>query len=46
MAENSTKVPDVDLLPVWQRIAWMAAIWTLSVGSMALVAVAVRSLLD
>lgn len=37
MAEELQKLPDVDLLPVRQRIAWMAAIWLLSVGAMALV---------
>jgi hypothetical protein len=31
------------LLPVWQRLAWMAAIWTLSVGAMALVSLAIKA---
>ena len=45
MAEEFKGLPDPDLLPVRQRIAWMAAIWTLSVGSMVLVTLAVRSLI-
>ncbi len=31
------------LLPIWQRIAWMAAIWSLSVGAMVLVSLAIRA---
>ena len=30
-------------LPVWQRLAWMAAIWSLSVGAMVLVSLAIRA---
>ena len=44
MAEDLKKMPEVDLLPVRQRIAWMAAIWLLSVGAMALVSLAIRAL--
>lgn len=36
MAEELHKAPRADLLPVRQRLAWMAAIWVLSVGAMAL----------
>lgn len=42
MAKDLHKLPEVDLLPVRQRIAWMAAIWLLSVGAMALVSWLVR----
>ena len=45
MAKDLDKSPEMDLLPVRQRIAWMAAIWTLSVGAMVLVTVAVRHLI-
>lgn len=43
MAEDLKNMPEVDLLPVWQRIAWMAAIWLFSVGAMALLSLAVRA---
>lgn len=45
MAEDLHNLPKVDLLPVRQRIAWMAAIWSLSVGAMVLVTLAIRSLI-
>ena len=45
MAEDLQKMPEMDLLPVWQRVAWIAAIWVLSVGAMALVTVAIRHLI-
>ena len=32
MAEELHRASEADLLPVWQRIAWMAAIWFLSVA--------------
>ena len=32
-----------ELLPIWQRIAWMAAIWTLSVGIMVLISLTIRA---
>ena len=32
-----------ELLPIWQRIAWMAAIWTLSVGAMVLISLTIRA---
>lgn len=35
-----------DLLPIWQRLAWMAAIWALSVGTLALVSLAIRAWLS
>ena len=44
MAEDLHKSSEMDLLPVRQRIAWMAAIWSLSVGAMVLVTFAIRSL--
>lgn len=37
MAEEMHRASDVDLLPVKQRIAWMAVIWFMSVGALALV---------
>lgn len=45
MAEDFHKLPEVNLLPVRQRIAWIAAIWLLSVGMMALVSWLIRQLL-
>lgn len=45
MAKDSHKATEVELLPVRQRIAWIAAIWLLSVGAMALVSLAVRAIL-
>ena len=44
MAEDLHNAPEVNLLPVRQRIAWMAAIWALSVGAMVLATLALRSL--
>ena len=44
MAEDLHKQREVDLLPVRQRIAWIAAIWLLSVGSMALVSWLIRQM--
>lgn len=44
MAEDLPKFPDPELLPVRQRLAWMLAIWMLSVGMMVLVTLAIRSL--
>ncbi len=37
MAEEMHRASDVDLLPVWQRIAWMAAIWFASVALLGVV---------
>lgn len=37
MAEELRRVSDADLLPVWQRIAWMAAIWFASVALLGLI---------
>ena len=45
MAEDRYNTPDTDLLPPRQRVAWMVAIWALSVGTMVLATIAVRSLL-
>jgi hypothetical protein len=45
MAEDVNNLPEAKLLPVRQRIAWIAAIWLLSVGAMVLVTLAVRSLI-
>ena len=42
MAKDLHKLRDADLLPVRQRIAWMAAIWLASVGTMALVSWLIR----
>lgn len=36
---------DIDLLPVRQRIAWIAAIWLVGVGALALVSWAIGRLL-
>ena len=45
MAEK-LRSTDVDLLPVWQRVAWIAAFWALSVATIALLTWALRSLLS
>ena len=45
MVDELQKSPEMDLLPVRQRIAWMAVIWSLSVGAMVLVTFAIRSLI-
>lgn len=45
MAEDTREGFEIDLLPVRQRIAWMAAIWTLSVAMMVAVTMLVRSLI-
>ena len=45
MAEDREKMPEVDLLPMGQRIAWMAGIWALSAGAMVLLTYAIRSLI-
>lgn len=37
MAEEMHHASKADLLPVWQRIAWMAAIWLGSVASLGVV---------
>lgn len=42
MAEVRDRTHD-DMLPMWQRLAWMAAIWALSVGAMALVSLAIKA---
>ena len=45
MADDLHNMPQPDLLPVRQRVAWMAAIWVVSVGAMALVSWLVKILL-
>ena len=42
MAEVQDRTQD-HMLPVWQRLAWMAAIWAMSVGAMALVSLAIKA---
>lgn len=42
MAEELQNTPE-DLLPLRQRVAWMAAIWLLSMGLMVLVSMALRA---
>jgi len=32
----------MDPRPLWERLAWLAAIWTMSIGALALVAGALR----
>lgn len=34
-----------DAGPLWKRLSWMAAIWAASVGTLAVVAMAIRSVL-
>ncbi len=36
MAEEMPRASPADLLPVWQRIAWMAAVWFASVALLGL----------
>lgn len=43
MAEKTQRTYEADLLPVRQRIAWMAAIWLMSVGMLAAVSWLIRS---
>lgn len=45
MADDLYKTRETELLPPRQRVAWMAAIWALSVGTMVLVTIAIRSLI-
>ncbi len=45
MAEELRNQSDIDLLPVWQRVAWIVAFWALSVATIALLTWALRSLL-
>ena len=37
MVEEMRSASEADLLPVWQRIEWMAAIWFASVAILGLV---------
>lgn len=46
MAEEWRRVSEAELLPVWQRIAWMAAIWSASVGLMVLASLLLKAWLD
>lgn len=46
MAEELRNSRDMDLLPVWQRVAWMAGFWALSVASLAFLTWVLRSLLS
>lgn len=43
MAEEMHNLPSAELLPVRQRIAWIALIWSLSVGAMVLVSLALSA---
>lgn len=43
MSEDMSERPHTDLLPVRQRIAWMALIWSLSVLLMVSVTLAIRT---
>lgn len=43
MAEKMNNSHDVDMLPIGQRIAWMMAIWALSVGVMVAVTMLIRA---
>lgn len=45
MAKQTRKPPEVELLPVRQRIAWIAVIWLLSTGFLALATWLIRDLL-
>lgn len=45
MAEDPHKPPDVELLPLRQRIAWIAVVWLLSTGFLALATWLIRGLL-
>ena len=47
MVEKGHPQPDSELLPIGQRIAWMIAIWAMSVGALAAVTMLLRAwLLD
>lgn len=41
-AEKRKAIEDADLLPLRQRIAWMAGIWVLSVATLGLVSWLIR----
>ena len=43
MVEDLHNSHDVDMLPMRQRIAWMIAIWALSVGTMVAVTMMIRA---
>ena len=34
--------PEIPTLPLWKRLAWMAAIWTVSVTALGLVGLTIR----
>jgi len=37
---------DADQAPLWQRLAWMAAIWLASIAVLSLIAYAIRLVLN
>ena len=45
MAEEMHHLPETDMLPMRQRLAWIAAIWAFSVATMVLISLAVRALI-
>lgn len=46
MTEDGLDIRKSELLPPRQRLAWIAAIWLLSAGTMVLATVAIRALLS
>ena len=38
----TTKTTDADRAPLWRRLAWMAAIWLISVAALGAVAMLIR----
>lgn len=46
MAEELRNISEIELLPGWQRLGWIAGIWALSVGLIVMLTLALRALLS